>query len=329
LKEVFLGQKMDAFLEVSNGVVTGVKPYAKSAFRDNAWMSLAAYDLLAKEIGVSCVDILGGRKRDRVDAYDTTLYFQDLLNPEKGAGQVAAEAAEARQAGYRQLKIKVGRGGRWMMPEVGMRRDVEVVLAVREAVGPDFRIMVDANFGYDNHLDLLEDFIRETLPANIYWLEEMVTASVSDYSAMRDMQSRLGSNALLVCGEVDRQPISPVFQDLIDEGLIDGYQPDVVGAGFSGWQKIERKLEGTGVRCIPHNFNNGNFGARADIIAGAALETFVSLEDERYLPNVYAADDFIFDDGSWHVADAPGLGLNVDEEVFRRAYAPMETVIKA
>ena len=47
-----------------------------------------------------------------------------------------------------------------MDPEVGMERDSQVVLAVREAVGPEARIMVDANFGYDGRMDLLEDFVR-------------------------------------------------------------------------------------------------------------------------------------------------------------------------
>ena len=178
--------------------------------------SILAFDLLGQEMGVSCVELLGGRVRDRVPAYDTTLFFQDMLNPEKGAGQVAADAAKSHSDGYTGFKIKVGRPGRWMTPEVGVERDAEVVLAVREAVGPDARIMVDANFGYDGRLDLLEDFIRETLPANLFWMEEMVSADLGDYRAMRRVRDRLGSNALLVCGEVDTDPPSPVFRDLVN-----------------------------------------------------------------------------------------------------------------
>ena len=37
------------------------------------------------------------------------------------------------------------------------------------------KIYVDANFGYDNHLDLLDQFIKEVTPANIFWFEEMIT----------------------------------------------------------------------------------------------------------------------------------------------------------
>jgi len=218
-----------------------------------------------------------------------------------------------------------------MLPEDGMRRDAEVVLAVRDAVGPEAKIMVDANFGYDGHMDLLEEFVRQTLPANVFWLEEMVTADVGDYRAFRDIQSRTGSDALLVCGEVDREPVSEVFRDLIAEGLIDGYQPDIVANGFAGWQEIERFLASSGVRSIPHNFGNGNFGTRADLIFGAASETFVTLEDERHLPNVYAGDDFAFGDGSYAIPSdpSPGLGLAVDQDEFQRSHAIHETTITA
>ncbi len=331
LREVFLGRRTDEFLEVSDGTVAGVKPSAQRAFGRNGWMSILAFDLLGQEMGLSCIDLLGGRKRDRVDAYDTTLYFQDLIQPDKGTAQVAEEARDGYDAGYRQMKIKVGRGGRWMLPEDGMRRDAEVVLAVRDAVGPESRIMVDANFGYDGHLDLLEEFVRQTLPANVFWFEEMVTADVGDYRAFRDIQSRVGSNALLVCGEVDREPVSEVFRDLITEGLIDGYQPDIVAHGFSGWQQIERTIASTEVRSIPHNFGNGNFGTRADLMFGAASETFVTLEDERHLPNVYADDGFAFGDGSYAIPSdpGPGLGLSIDKDEFQRSHAIHETAITA
>ena len=331
LGEVFLGRRTDEFLEAAEGKVTGVKPSAQRAFRRNGWMSILAFDLLGQEIGVSCIDLLGGRKRDRIDAYDTTLYFQDIAAPNRGAAQVAKDAREAYDAGYRQMKIKVGRGGRWMLPKDGMRRDAEVVLAVRDAVGPDAKIMVDANFGYDGHLDLLEEFVRETLSANVLWFEEMVTADLRAYRAFRDILSRAGSDAWLVCGEVDREPVSEVFRDLIAEGLIDGYQPDIVAHGFSRWQEIEGHLASTGVRSIPHNFGNGNFGTRAALIFGAASETFVTLEDERHLPNVYADDEFMFGGGSYAIPSepGPGLGLAVDEAEFQRSHAINELTITA
>ena len=315
LKGALLGREVDGLLEVTEGVVTGPGPGMSRWYRHNGWLSILAFDLVGKVRGVSAIDLLGGKKHDSVPAYDTTLYFQDFLVPERGAQQVADEAALAVADGWKELKIKTGRGGRWMMPEAGMRRDIDVVLAVRDAVGPDIKIYVDANFGYDDHLDLLDRFIREVTPADIFWLEEMITHDVDGYRAMREMQAKHGSKALLTCGEVDRNPISDVFQDLIDDGLIDGYQPDVVGHGFLGWMEIERQLDGTGVRSIPYNFGNGSFGTYASIVFGAASETYVTLEDERILPHFLTAQPE-FKDGAYLPPTGPGLGVDIEEAGF-------------
>lgn len=327
LKEVYLGRRVDEFLKVSNDRVVGPKKEAGRVFRTHGWMSTLAYDLLAREMGVSCIELLGGKKRDRVDAYDTTLYFEDLRVPEKGVAQVVEEAMDAYNAGWRQFKIKTGRCGRWMAPEAGAKRDIDVVLAVRDAVGLESKILTDGNFGYRGRLDLLEMFIRETQPADVFWLEEMVPPSVEDYRAIRDIQEKVGSEALLVCGEVDREPISYVYLDMMEDRLMDGYQPDIVGHGYARWQEIETRLEDFGVRAQPHNFHNGNFGVRAALIYGAASETFLTIEDERAAPNVYRPDEFTFESGSYTVADTPGLGLEVDEDLFQRKYARNETRI--
>lgn len=327
LKEVYLGRRVDEFLNVSGGRVVGPKKEAGRIFRTHGWMSTLAYELLAREMGVSCIELLGGKKRDRVDAYDTTLYFEDLRVPEKGVAQVAEAAMDAYNAGWRQFKIKTGRCGRWMAPEAGAKRDIDVVLAVRDAVGPESKILTDGNFGYRGRLDLLEMFIRETQPADVFWLEEMVPPGVEEYRAIRDIQEKVGSEALLVCGEVDREPISHVYLDMMEDGLMDGYQPDIVGHGYARWQEIDTRLEDFGVKGQPHNFHNGNFGIRAALIYGAASETFITIEDERAAPNVYLPDEFTFENGSYAVADAAGLGLEVDEDLFQRKYATNETTI--
>ncbi|MDE0592624.1 MAG: hypothetical protein OSB68_05195 [Dehalococcoidia bacterium] len=317
IKGALLGREVDQLLEISDGVVTGAGQGMERWYRHNGWMTILAFDLVGKERGVSAIDLLGGKKHDSVPAYDTTLYFQDFLNPARGALQVGDEAAQAVADGWLAIKIKLGRGGRWMLPEDGMRRDIEVVLGAREAVGTDVKIYVDANFGYDGHLDLLDQLIKEVTPADIFWFEEMITHNVDGYKAMRESLAKYGSKAVLTCGEVDRDPISEVFQDLIDGGLIDGYQPDIVGHGYLGWMDLERQLEGTGVRTIPHNFGNGSFGSYASIVWGAASESYVSLEDERVIPHYLTALPE-FTNGAYVLPTGPGLGMDIDEA----GYAP-------
>ena len=317
IKGALLGREVDQLLEISDGVVTGAGPGMDRWYRRNGWMTILAFDLVGKVRGVSAIDLLGGKKHDSVPAYDTTLYFQDFLNPERGALQVGDEAAQAVADGWRAIKIKLGRGGRWMLPEDGMRRDIEVVLGARAAVDHDVKIYVDANFGYDGHLDLLDQLIKEVTPADIFWFEAMITHNLDGYKTMRESLAKHGSKALLTCGEVDRDPISEVFQNLIDGGLIDGYQPDIVGHGYLGWMDLERQLEGTGVRTIPHNFGNGSFGSYASIVWGAASQTYVSLEDERVIPHYLTAlPDFT--NGAYALPTGPGLGMDIDEA----GYAP-------
>ena len=136
IKGALLGREVDQLLEISDGVVTGAGPGMERWYRHNGWMTILAFDLVGKVSGVSAIDLLGGKKHDSVPAYDTTLYFQDFLNPARGALQVGDEAAQAVADGWRAIKIKLGRGGRWMLPKDGMRRDIEVVLGARQAVAP-------------------------------------------------------------------------------------------------------------------------------------------------------------------------------------------------
>ena len=88
LTGALVGREVDGLLEISDGVVTGPGPGMERWYRHNGWMSILAFDLVGKVRGVSAIDLLGGKKHDSVPAYDTTLYFQDFLNPEKGAQQV-------------------------------------------------------------------------------------------------------------------------------------------------------------------------------------------------------------------------------------------------
>ena len=321
LKEVFIGRQISDLLDISNGEVIGPSGKTCHAFKSYGWMSILAYDLVAKELGVSCVDLIGGSFRDCVDAYDTTLYFDDITDPVKGIDAVIEEAKESYNLGWRQFKIKVGRGGRWMEPEAGARRDAAIVQGIRQSLGPDVTLMVDANFGYGNRIDLLELFLRETLSADIYWLEEMIPPSVEGYRDLRELQGRVGSSSLLVCGEVDREPVSEVYVEMANEGVFDAYQPDIVSQGFSGWKEIENRLSHTEVKFQPHCFGNGKFGTRASLIYGAATDRFISIEDERIECSVYMEGGFGFEKGQYCVSDASGLGIEINDEEYERVFA--------
>ena len=329
LREIFLGRSVDSLLEIADGRAVAAGSEIRQAPMTCGWMDTLAVDLVSRSRGESMATLLGGRRRDRIPAYESTTYFQDLLHPHRGVAAVIAHACRGFALGFRQFKIKVGRGGRAMTPSAGLHRDIEVVLGIREALGPDVKLMVDANFGYDGQPEHLAEFIRATSPARLTWLEEMVTASVDAYRTLRDLQATYCPETLLVAGEVDGSPPSGAFVDLIDQRLIDGYQPDIVRIGHLRWKQLETRLQEKSILPIPHNFGNGRFGLIAGLALATSLDNWVSLEDERIRPNVYADDELTIVNGAYQAPDGPGLGIQVDQEAYERVGAPNEVVIRA
>ena len=329
LREVFLGRSVDSLLEIADGHAVAAGSELRQALATWGWMDTLAVDLVSRTRGESIATLLGERRRDRIPAYESTTYFQDLLLPQRGVGEVIAHACRGFADGFRQFKIKVGRGGRVMTPNAGLHRDIEVVLGIRDALGPDVKLMVDANFGYDGQPENLEEFVRATSPARLTWLEEMVTASVDAYRTLRDLQARYCPETLLVAGEVDSDPPSGAFVDLIDQELIDGYQPDIVRIGHLRWKQLEARLAEKSILPIPHNFGNGRFGLIAGLALATSLYRWVALEDERIRPNVYADDELTVVNGAYQAPDGPGLGIDVDDDAYERVGTANEVVIHA
>ncbi|MDE2901658.1 MAG: hypothetical protein OXP73_01375 [Chloroflexota bacterium] len=329
LREVFLGRTVDSLLEIVDGRAVAAGADVRTALGRWGWIDILAVDLVARTRGESTAALLGGRRRDRIPAYESTTYFQDLLHPHRGLAEVIAHACRGFADGFRQFKIKVGRGGRAMTPNAGLQRDIDVVLAIRDVLGPNVQLMVDANFGYDGQPEKLAEFIRATSPSRLTWLEEMVTASVDAYRTLRDLQATHCPDTLLVAGEVDGNPPSGAFVDLIDQRLIDGYQPDIVRIGHLRWKQLESRLAEQSILPIPHNFGNGRFGLIAGLALATGLDSWVALEDERIRPNVYADDELTVVNGAYQAPDGLGLGIDVDDEAYARIGAPNEVVIHA
>ena len=329
LREVFLGRTVDSLLEIHNGHAVAAGSAVRQALTTWGWMDILAVDLVSRSRGQSIAALLGVRRRDRTSAYESTTYFQDLLHPQDGVAEVVAHACRGFAHGFRQFKIKVGRGGRTLTPNAGLHRDIDAVLAIRDALGPDVKLMVDANFGYDDQPENLAEFIRATSSARLTWLEEMVTASIEGYRTLRELQATHCPETLLVAGEVDSNPPSGAFLDLIEQQLIDGYQPDIVRIGLLRWKQLEPCLAARSILPIPHNFGNGRFGLIAGLALATSLDSWVSLEDERIRPNVYADDELTLVNGAYLAPDGPGLGIQVDDDAYSRIGVPNEVVIRA
>src|SRR6478735_4724092 len=100
-------------------------------------IDIALWDIKGKHFGVPVYQLLGGPLRNEVQAYATGLYRRKSGDPLR---YLAEEAASYVAEGFKAVKLKVG---------FGVEEDAKVTRAVREAIGADIALMVDANHAFD------------------------------------------------------------------------------------------------------------------------------------------------------------------------------------
>ena len=134
-------------------------------------IDLPLWDLAARLRGVPLYRLLGARGSRAVELYDGSIYIDDLDAGDAEAQEIFREEVRTgHRYGYRNFKIKIGRGARWMPTAAGLERDVLVIHTVREAAGPDAKILVDANNG--GTLNSTKDTLTACAGVGLYWFEE-------------------------------------------------------------------------------------------------------------------------------------------------------------
>jgi L-rhamnonate dehydratase len=250
-----------------------------------------------------------------VACYDTSLYIDDLhLSSEnEAAALIAAEAKDGYMRGHRSFKIKVGRGARHLPLAEGTQRDIAVIHAVRDAVGDEATIMLDANNGYN--LNLAKQVLAETATCRIHWMEEPFHEDRVLNQDLKDWLQAVGLETLVADGEGEA---SPSLLEWAEDGLIDVVQYDIFGYGFTRWLALGRKLDGWGVQSAPHHYG-GFYGNYATGHLAAAVDGLAFVEwDEAETPGVDTSA-YVIHDGFVHIPDAPGFGLTLDEDRFEHA----------
>ncbi len=251
----------------------------------------------------------------RVPCYDTSLYMNDLGldSDEAGAALIAEHARQGYEKNHRSFKIKVGRGARHMPLEAGTRRDIAVIKAVRDAVGPEARIMIDANNGYN--LNIAKRVLAETADCKLFWLEEAFHEDPELYGALHAWMEAEGLSVLIADGE---GWAATALMDWAREGFVDVMQYDIFSHGFSNWLDTGAQLDEWQVRSAPHHYGRhlGNYvsGHLATAVAGF---TFVEW-DETSTPGIESSA-YRVEEGHVVIPDAPGFGLALDDAVFRAA----------
>jgi L-alanine-DL-glutamate epimerase-like enolase superfamily enzyme len=310
---VLLGQPADDLLKIA----PGEPPHLTESARP---FEFPLWDLLGQRAQQPVYKLVAQARPDEplcVPCYDTSLYIDDLHldSDEEAAALIANEALEGRPRGHTAFKIKVGRGGRHMPLEQGTRRDIAVIRAVRDAVGPAATLMIDANNGYN--LNLAKRVLAETADCRLFWLEEAFHEDRVLYEDLREWLDRERIDTLIADGEGEA---SPNLLTWAQAGVIDVVQYDIFSYGFSNWLHTGAQLDGWNVRTAPHHYGRclGNY------VSGhlaTAIDRFTFVEWDEAASPLVDASAYRIERGHVVIPDAPGFGLHLNEDAFQRAVA--------
>jgi L-rhamnonate dehydratase len=265
---------------------------------------IACHDLMGKAIGRPLHKLLGGARRDRVRAYASTL-FRPTPDDMKRACEFYLER------GFTAIKFGWGSFGQ------DRKRDIALVKAAREAIGPDLELMVDPGWMVNRGAYEAIELLRALEPYRIFWLEDFLHPENYDgYARVRES----GVRTRLAAGE--QESTAWGFHQLITRGKVDVVQPDLSRCGgFTQFRKIAWEAERAGVDVCPHAWLTDLLTA-ASLHANATLERSLFLEynvcDNPMLRRIIRNPVCLDKDGMMPVPQAPGLGIDVDEQAVNR-----------
>jgi L-alanine-DL-glutamate epimerase-like enolase superfamily enzyme len=269
-------------------------------------LEIALWDLMGKISGQPLYKLLGGRSAQ------VPLYAS--CGERKAAAERAESALRLRAAGFPALKL------RFHAPNP--QEDLEVVRAVRDAIGTDMHILVDANQGWQMPWDSsapwdfktalwMADALHEL---GVFWLEEPLHRH--DYRGLAALRKR--ARLRIAGGEGNRDFAEQ--REYLKHGSLDVYQADVVwSTGILRATQLAREVQSDGCIFTPHTWGDG-------LVVLANLHVFAAVSSAPFVewpydpPGwTYERRDFILPvpmqpsaPGRFMLTDAPGLGVMMD-----------------
>lgn len=283
-------------------------------------VDIALWDIVGQATNTPLYRLLGGY-RDSLTGYASAGFYANQKSP----SDLADEAGGYVDQGFSWLKMKVGRNPDVMlsplhdMPErdyapVPFTDDVERVQAVREAVGPEVRIAIDANNAWTPSEAIR--FMRQVEPLDIAWLEEPV--STEDLAGSAEVARAVDTP---VAGYETETSLAG-FRNLITAQAVDIVQPDVIwSGGITPTRKIAALAEAYHLPVIPHVFSSAiatvaNMHLIASIPNGGLLECDQNPNPLR--TDLLETPVVVDSDGVVSVPDEPGLGIRLNQDTVER-----------
>jgi len=257
-----------------------------------AAIDIAIWDILAQQAQVPLYRLLGGT-RDRIPAYASAINMH--LDGAPLVEQMRGFVAQ----GYRAVKMKVGREN--------PAEDVERVGAVRRAIGPATKLMLDVNQAWT-----AGEAVRRTRllrPFDPFWLEEPILAD----DRQGHVHVRQATGVPIAVGETLYTRYE--FADYIRAGAVDVVQADIIRVGgFTEWMKIAKLAESFNLPVAPHFMMELSVHALCAVPNGLILEDLRggSLTDLGILVEPLAVTN-----GELRPADRPGHGILLNAQALR------------
>ena len=270
-------------------------------------IDIALWDIIGKACNKPLHKLIGGAFRKKVQAYATGFYFKNLdrLNEE-----AVEEALGYTAQGFKAIKMKIGLGS--------LKKDIERVAAVRQAIGTDVKLMVDANHCFN--VPQAISIGRELEQLDVHWFEEPISPEDLDgyveVTRALDIAIAGGENEFTKYG----------FRRILAARSMDIVQPDVCAAGgITECKKIAALAQASATACVPHAWGTA-IGLSATIHFLASLpETPMCLfpisplleYEQTFNPfrDQLAKEPIVHKGGFVDVSDKPGLGVDIDRAV--------------
>ncbi len=198
-------------------------------------VDIALWDILSKKAKLPLYKLVGGKTNDKIPVYGYGMMlqkksFSELIELFKD------EAKKIKEKKFKAMKMKIG---------LGPTEDLKLVKAVRDEIGKDFKLMVDANHAY-NINDAM--YVGKGLDEmDIYWFEEPVAPE--DYDGYKELKDNLKTN--IAGGEAEFTKYG--WNQLIKNRCIDIAQPEVCGlGGITEYLKVSALAQSNFVPIINH-----------------------------------------------------------------------------
>lgn len=277
---------------------------AHGGFTDRAlgYVDQALWDLVGRRADLPLWKLLGG-SRSRVPAYASTMCGDQTPGGLSSPEDYAAFAKQLVDIGYRGIKLHT-----WMPPVPGapsVRRDIEACAAVREAVGPDVALMLDANHWYRRSEAL--ELGRAIGELGFAWFEEpMEEASMSSYRWLSDQL------AVPVVGPEVAWGKHMTRAEWVRSGACDILRAGVNGCGgITPVLKAVHLAESFGMDCEVHGNGSGSLAVLGATEASRWYERGLlhpRVDYDLVPPHLHSVVDGVDADGFVDLPNLPGLG---------------------